>query len=247
MSVDATRWAWKVEVSSSTKRLVLLALADRAGEDHTCFPSAVRMTKDTNLNRKTVLTAISDLIEDGLVLDTGDRKGNGVRVLKLIGVDGRENEVYPKKLTSTSFGTSPEIGMTSSPEIGMTTNPKNGIQNLKGNLKENLTKTYSEKFEKFWAEYPSCKRKGSKLDASKVFKKYEKDADLIISVLCKFKVDESFLKNNGEFIPSPSSWLNKKHWENEFWLEQNNVIESVVSENVPAPQYRGVKKNFLGN
>ena len=130
MSVDATRWAWSVEVSSSTKRLVLLALSDRAGENHTCFPSAMRMVKDTKLNRKTVLSAINDLIEDGLILDTGERKGNGVRVLKLIGVVGRENETYPKKTTDPKIGTSTEIGMTTDPKIGMTTSTEIGIQYL---------------------------------------------------------------------------------------------------------------------
>lgn len=245
MSVDATRWAWGVELNSSTKRLVLLSLADRAGEDHTCFPSTKRVVRDTCLDRKTILKAITEMIKDGLIFDTGERKGNGVRVLKLVGVDGRENDIYPKKITYTKIGTSTKIGMTSDPKNGIATDPKIGTQNLKGNLKENLTKTYTDKFEKFWNEYPKSKRKGSKSDANKVFKKYEKDADLIISVLSKFKVDESFLKNNGEFIPSPSSWLNKKHWENEFWLDQDNHVELVASENIPVPQYRGVKKNFL--
>lgn len=34
MSLDATVWAWKAAVSGASERLVLLALADRAGDDH---------------------------------------------------------------------------------------------------------------------------------------------------------------------------------------------------------------------
>lgn len=139
MSVDATRWAWRVKVTSSTKRLVLLALADRAGEDHTCFPSAIRMTKDTNLNRKTVLAAITDLMLDGLIVDTGERKGRGTRVLKLIGVESREDEINTQKTTDPKNGTSTEIGMSTDPKNGTSTSPNIGIQNLKGNLKLNLT------------------------------------------------------------------------------------------------------------
>lgn len=144
MSVDATRWAWEVEVSSATKRLVLLALADRAGEEHTCYPSAVRMALDTSLDRKTILNAITDLIADGLVIDTGRRKGTGVRVLQLNGVPSREERGYQKRGsdtktgTDTKIGTDTEIGMPSSTEIGMPSSTKIGIQNLKGNLKENL-------------------------------------------------------------------------------------------------------------
>lgn len=139
MSVDATRWAWGVDVNSSTKRLVLLSLADRAGEEHTCYPSTKRVMKDTCLDRKTILKAITDMISDGLIFDTGDRKGNGVRVLKLIGVNARENESHPKKVTDPKIGTSTEIGITTDPKNGITTDPKIGTQNLKGNLKKNLT------------------------------------------------------------------------------------------------------------
>lgn len=55
MSLDATIWAWKAEVESSTQRLILLSLADRAGEDHKCYPSIMRMVKDTKMNRKTII------------------------------------------------------------------------------------------------------------------------------------------------------------------------------------------------
>ena len=121
MSLEATLWAWKAPVNNSSQRLVLLSLADRAGENHTCFPSAQRLVKDTMLNRKTVLKAISDVIALGLVVDTGKRVGNGVRVLQLIGVGNREGFV---DLTD--------------PKNGMPTDPKNGTQNLSINLSMNL-------------------------------------------------------------------------------------------------------------
>ena len=97
MSLDATLWAWKAPVNTSTQRLVLLSLADRAGEDHTCFPSYERLVKDTLLNRKTVVKVIGELIQMGLIQDTGERKGatKQVKVYKLLHVIGRE-ENTPK-------------------------------------------------------------------------------------------------------------------------------------------------------
>lgn len=79
------------------KRLVLLSLADRAGEDHTCFPSINRLRDDTTLDRKTVMKIIAELIEDGLIADTGERKGvtKQVKVYRLCGVSGRENKTVP--------------------------------------------------------------------------------------------------------------------------------------------------------
>ena len=102
MSVNATRFAWECDLSKTTKRsakrLVLLALADRANKENTCFPSIARVVKDTGMDRKTVMNTINDLITLGLVSDTGDRKGgtNQVRVLK-INVVTYKQESYPQE------------------------------------------------------------------------------------------------------------------------------------------------------
>ena len=105
MSVNATRFAWECDLSKTTKRsakrLVLLALADRANKENTCFPSIARVVKDTGMDRKTVMNTINDLITLGLVSDTGDRKGgtNQVRVLKINVV---EQESYPQEGKNSS-------------------------------------------------------------------------------------------------------------------------------------------------
>ena len=107
MSVNATRFAWECDLSKTTKRsakrLVLLALADRANKENTCFPSIARVVKDTGMDRKTVMNTINDLITLGLVLDTGERKGgtNQVRVLK-INVDTVKQESYPQSCSDSS-------------------------------------------------------------------------------------------------------------------------------------------------
>ena len=61
MSIDATSWAWIVPVRSSAQRLILLSLADRAGEDHKCYPSNKRLAEDTVLNIKTVQKVVNEL------------------------------------------------------------------------------------------------------------------------------------------------------------------------------------------
>ena len=99
MSLDATIWAWKVRQKQKRggslkplKKLVLLSLADRASEDHCAYPSMARLVEDTEMDRKTVLKIIDELIEDGLIIDTGERKGRTkqVKVYQLLGVKGRE-------------------------------------------------------------------------------------------------------------------------------------------------------------
>lgn len=150
MSLDATIWAFKAEVKTSSQRLVLLALADRAGESHKCYPSIKRMVKDTVLNRKTVIKVLDELEAISLIRFTGEITGNGVKVYQLIGVMGREEAdlTSPKKGTSTNNGTSPNFGTGSkngtstnngtatSPKNGTETSPNIGTQNLSRNLSD---------------------------------------------------------------------------------------------------------------
>lgn len=151
MSLDATNWAWRAELCEKKggcripyKRLVLLSLADRAGEDHCAYPSMKRLEKDTGIERKTVLKIIAELIDDGFILDTGERKGvtKQVKVYKLRGINGREtvpiagqlNDKNPAKtvpiLEQSQKQNSSNNGTRNSPNNGMPNSPNNGTQNL---------------------------------------------------------------------------------------------------------------------
>lgn len=107
MSLDATRWAWEAPIKNSSQRLVLLSLADRAGEHYTAWPSIKRLSKDTALNEKTVQKVLLDLIKLGLVIDTGERTGptKRVKVLKLNNVKGREEYTQNRGTSKMDKGT----------------------------------------------------------------------------------------------------------------------------------------------
>ena len=138
MSLDATIWAWKADVDSSMERLVLLALADRAGEEHTCYPSQKRLAKDTKANIKTIAKVLEELEEKSLIKWTGQIKGNGVKVYQLIGVMGREDDppTNTKIGTGSKIGTCTKIGVGTLPNLGGSTPPNSGVQNLSKNLPE---------------------------------------------------------------------------------------------------------------
>ena len=195
-----------------------MAFADRAGEDHTAWPSMARLEKDTKLDIKTVKKVVSSLIENGFLLDTMERKGatGKVRVLQLVGVNCRENHYEPKNGMIPNFPCN-------EPKIGSLNEPKIGTQNLPKKQSKKQPVVYGENFDKFWSEYPSCKRKGTRDAAYKVFKKYEKDFELIMDTLSEFKLDEMWIKQDGQFIAAPSVWLNGQHWKAEYWI---NLIES---------------------
>lgn len=146
MSLDATRWAWKIAIPEgkclkANKRLVLLSFADRAGEEHTAFPSAKRLKEDTCLDRKTILAVIHELINDGLIEDTGERKGptKQVRVFRLLGVIGRETVPPTEPFQQRNR---PNKGTNNDPNDGMPNDPNDGIRNLSFNLSMNLSLTH---------------------------------------------------------------------------------------------------------
>ncbi len=133
MSLDASIWAWNQRVKRSAAKLVLLSIADRAGENHTAFPSISRIAYDTELDRKTVMSCIAYLIEKGMI---SAEKAHGTSTkYRLIGVVGRD-ETSTKNGTSTKIGTSTKNGTEPVPKLGRPPVPKLGH--------EPISRTYQE-------------------------------------------------------------------------------------------------------
>lgn len=75
-------------------------------------------------------------------------------------------------------------------------------------------------FNSFWSAYP---RKVSKGNAEKAFRKHYKQLpkiDDLIKIVELKKKSLSWLKDEGQFIPHASTWLNAKGWEDE--IETNH-------------------------
>ena len=119
MSMEATQWAWGQSVRS-TYKLVLLALADRANEHASCWPSLERIKKDTGLDIKTVRCALRDMASAGLIA-AGEINGRGYSYHLFLDVKIEEKNYTAKdRQTPTKNGTPSEIG----------TPTKNGLQPL---------------------------------------------------------------------------------------------------------------------
>ena len=98
MSVDATKATWKLgKTITAIQKLLLLSLADRAGEDGECWPSLKRIMSDTNLDRHTVVDNRKILVEKGFIQMTGEMKGRTklIPVMRLTYIDRREGTFNP--------------------------------------------------------------------------------------------------------------------------------------------------------
>ena len=68
-------------------------------------------------------------------------------------------------------------------------------------------------FSDFWAEYP---KKDKKIPAQKIFSRLKMNDELmekIMSSLFRFIESEQWTKENGKYIPLPTTWLNERRWE----------------------------------
>jgi 5-methylcytosine-specific restriction endonuclease McrA len=70
-------------------------------------------------------------------------------------------------------------------------------------------------FVRFWIEYP---RKDAKVAAQKAWKRLKVTDDLfaqIMSGLARAKRSKDWIKDSGQFIPLPATWINGRRWEDQ--------------------------------
>lgn len=74
-------------------------------------------------------------------------------------------------------------------------------------------------FEAFWKLYP---RKVGKFAAQKSWKKLtsQQRQEILDHLPERIKTDRQWLKNNGEFIPHPTTFLNQGRWMDEYDAEK---------------------------
>lgn len=80
-------------------------------------------------------------------------------------------------------------------------------------------KVKKEGFEDFWKSYP---KKVNKKEAITSFNKISIPLDTILKAIEKQKKSDQWLKDGGQYIPYPSTWLNQERWSDELTYGGNN-------------------------
>jgi hypothetical protein len=86
------------------------------------------------------------------------------------------------------------------------------------------------RFDEFWAAYP---KKVGKKAAWAAWKKVKPDAELfdkIMTAIGKARVTEQWTRENGRFIPNPTTWLNQGRWDDEYEEGPINGVNSKYSD-----------------
>lgn len=113
-----------------------------------------------------------------------------------------------------------------------TTNLSNIKDRDKDIIKDIDNNIYTQNFEKFWKAYPKKRDKGN---AEKWFMKHKPSdelTNLMIEKIERFKDTQDWKKQDGQFIPYPTTWLNAKMWEDEFETdsEREQRIDKEIME-----------------
>lgn len=88
----------------------------------------------------------------------------------------------------------------------------NNQEPLTINHKPKTNKTNSDEFDVFWKAYP---RKVGKDKALIAWNKKKPNLDAVLNALSWQKLSDGWIKDNGQYIPHPTTYLNEGRWQDE--------------------------------
>ena len=210
----------------ASDKIVHAVLQNYQGDNGYSWPGIRTLAEKTGLARQTVLDAIQRLEATSLLEVT--RRGVG---------KANHYKTGPETRPVQESKTGPETRPVQKPDQsrnqtsgGPETRPE-PVQNSDCIKKDLLkrTNTLADMFESLWDKYP---KKQAKATAEKSFQKLKPDQrlfDEIMTALERHKLLPSWQKDNGQFIPMLSTWLNQKRYDDEF-------PESELSSGLMSPQ-----------
>ena len=216
------------DIDASAK-IVLFAIIYHANkETHEAFPSWNTLMNETSLSRSTIVRAIKQLVDAGII--SKHRRWNGGLIYRL----ERSPPVHKWCHTDTRGVTQTSGGITETPEgchtdTGVVSHRHPNKSNNIKNITKASTSSYEEReedrmigmFEEFWAAYPSnCPQKMDKAACRKEYARIleeSEDAETfheeLMGSLYAWKESELWQKEKGRYIRSPLSWLERCSWE----------------------------------
>lgn len=216
MSYKATNWAYDLPLTG-TKKFVLVALADMADEENSCFPGQRRIADMVGRSVETVRRALIELETMGLIARERRIGSYGYRTSDRywLSVGMTIPELLPVKIpTGQSAHKASRQSLPVIPSIP-TGHDEGAIEPSVEPSEEPsgiYVQSVEDEFAGWYADYP---RKQARVDALKAFKAARKDTSLKTLVdgvqvykLLNIGADKSKIK-------LPAGWLRGRRWEDE--------------------------------
>ncbi len=203
MGFRAVADAYDLKGVSPVEKLLLMALAQHADEEGRCFPSHRLLAEKTGMSKRTILRAFQSLEDAGHLSRTARARPNGSRSSDLIVLHLGGDRESPGVVTESQGG-------------GDRESPPTTFEPIKEQIKQTKARDLFEgeadsAFESFWSAYP---KKKAKPRAMKAFLPAIRKTDLqtMLAALERAKVSDQWTRNDGKFVPHPSTWLNDEGW-----------------------------------
>lgn len=105
-------------------------------------------------------------------------------------------------------------------------------------------------FDRFWAEYPKKRSKGDAYKAWFVVAPRRPAIEKIIRALVVLKASPDWMKDGGQYIPYPGTWLRAWGWEDVAEVDLGGVVngkmwwETVTGVDMKAAEYGIKEENY---
>lgn len=222
MAVGVFDRVWKHSKHGGTELLVLLAIADNANEEHAeAWPSIAYLAQKTRMTERGVQKVIRRLQQSGeleVLPPKGDRKANTYRV-NVAERTGEQRSGVNDVQGEPPFGGEGEQdspggvnGGSPKPSIEPSIEPSTTPYSPPGDGMTQTGSIYSDDFETFWKAYPRKVKKGYAWQSWQKIKA-RPTLEAVLLAIDGYRESLDWLKNDGEFIPHPSTWINGRCWE----------------------------------
>lgn len=195
-----------------------------ADDDGICYPSIKRLAEDCATSRSTIKKKIKVLEDIGLIRKSErkreDEDVNMTNLYQIILSETVGRDMAGVGRQMTEGGSSDDRGGGSSDDhrtqSNIELNPKNSIEGVS--------------FDDFWGNYPVKRAKGK---AKKKWDKLDEETqkqilqDIIVRQDSK-QGDPQWLKEDGQFIPYPTTYLNQERWQDEWEPEKREKDETKI-------------------
>jgi biotin operon repressor len=221
MSKHLVSLVYRKKIGSMMRKAVLSYMADRANDDGSgVWCSKATIANEIEASRQGVITTIKSLVDDGLLIEDGQRKcANGFTVEYRIDVKKVHALAFVtgKDLDASKIGPVNEADVTRQPDVRDTSTPltQTSLNRPKPSIKP---AAQADAFEKAWKLYQSCPLKAgqTKKLAKAQWPKAVKRAGGADPILKALERDVAARINPEGFIgslPDMHRWLSRDKWQ----------------------------------
>lgn len=229
MSAEAVGWTYRHSPYSGVPLLVHLAIADVANDqnENLFWMSQANLGKKVRAGRQAVNGALAKLLDDGFIeLVEDNSKVGKPNCYRFLFPDA---EVVYDSRGGVVSGVTPARGGVSSPATGVSSPATGGVVSGDGRVSSEATQnqertqdgtqveesSLADPFDEFWKAYP---RKAGKPKAAAAYRsavgKRKADPEVILAGLARW-VAYWTAKNEPDYVPHPTTWLNQDRWNDE--------------------------------